>query len=106
LDVALDVFPPLLGDVGECTGAGYDAPMVALGALPTNAMPIKDALDAIPLPTGIGTPIEGALRGVTKFCLDFEAAHPEEDCVAVLVTDGAPMGCAGDTPTLEGIAAS
>ena len=105
LDVALEVFPPLLGEVGECTGAGYDAPTVAMGVLPGNAMLIKDALDGMPIATGIGTPIEGALRGATGFCLAYETAHPDEECVAVLITDGAPLGCAEDESSLTTVVA-
>jgi hypothetical protein len=106
LDVALDVFPPLLGDLGECAGTGYDAPMVAMGTLPGNAAPIKAALDAMPIATGIGTPIEGALRGATNFCLTFEMTHPDEACVAVLITDGAPLGCAQDAAALTSVVAN
>jgi hypothetical protein len=69
-------------------------------------MPIKDALDALPIATGLGTPIEGALRGATNFCLAFEAANADEDCVAVLITDGAPFGCAEDGAALTGIVAA
>ncbi|HET8939840.1 MAG TPA: hypothetical protein VFN67_40650 [Polyangiales bacterium] len=57
---------------------------------------------------GVGTPIEGALRGVTPYCLTFQASHPDQQCVAVLVTDGEPelaFGCNQNYDTLAGIAA-
>ena len=47
----------------------------------------------MPLPTGIGTPIEGALRGATTYCDNFQQATPDEQCIVVLVTDGSPSGC-------------
>jgi hypothetical protein len=104
-DVALDFFPSLFGEVGECDGAGYDAPYVPIGRLPAHAAKINTELDALPLPTGIGTPIEGALNGLKRFCEQFQAAHPDEKCVGVLVTDGSPMGCNQDLGQLANIAA-
>ncbi len=76
---------------GTCDGAGYDQPTVPLAPLPGNAASIVNSL-AAQLPNGF-TPLEGALRGVTNFCVEFNATHPEERCVAVLITDGAPTEC-------------
>lgn len=105
VDIALDYFPPLLGDVGECTGAGYSEPSVALGRLPDHAAAIHASLDAVMMASGWGTPIEGALRGVTEFCKTFQAANPMEKCIAVLVTDGVPeLGCSEDYAVITKIA--
>lgn len=108
VDMALQYFPLLLG---ECTtGLGYNTPEVAIGRLPENAQKITDSLTChIPGMGGIYTPIEGALRGMTDYCIWFKqdkTANPDgEDCVGVLVTDGLPTMCNQDSSTLIGIAA-
>jgi hypothetical protein len=103
LRVGLQYFP----NGGSCdTGAGYDSPAVALGELPDHAGALADSLE-LENPNGSGTPIEGALRGVTEFCKQHQAAQSEEPCVAVLVTDGKPQyaqGCSEDHAELAAIA--
>jgi len=104
IDVALQYFP-ISG--GSCsTGAGYKAPAVGLGRLPDNAGALVSSLDGQDA-NGIGTPIEGALRGVTEYCKSFQQNNANERCVAVLVTDGKPelaSGCSQNTNTLAAIA--
>jgi hypothetical protein len=118
LDVALGMFPL---DNGTCAGVAYDTPLVGMKRLldPAQSQAIANALNShtpgggggflggiFGNPGNSGTPIEGALRGAENFCLQYEAASPTgERCVVVLITDGAPSGCAGDTATLAGIAA-
>jgi hypothetical protein len=105
-DVALDVFPSFFGEPGQCDGVGYDAPFIPMGRLPAHAATITTQLDALTVPTGFGTPIEGALTGLKRFCEQFQQAHPDEKCVGVLVTDGSPQGdCNGDLVQLADIAA-
>lgn len=87
LELSLGYFP----EGGQCDGSGYDVPSVPLGELPQNAPAIESSLDAR-VPAG-GTPLEGALRGATRFCLAFNKEHPEASCVAVLITDGAAAEC-------------
>jgi Mg-chelatase subunit ChlD len=102
--VALNIFSVnLLGNPPGCSlcdGSDCRTPMVPWGELPAVATPIATALNRVPI--GIGTQIEAGLRGVTLGCKDYEAAHPAEDCVAVLITDGAPSGC---DQTATGLAA-
>jgi len=104
LGVALQYFP-ISG--GSCSnGNGYKTPAVAVGTLPAKAQEISNSLDAHN-PEGIGTPIEGALRGVTEYCKTYQAAHPDEQCVSVLVTDGKAelaSGCEENTDKLAAIA--
>lgn len=101
LPVALGYFP----DVGACDGSGYDVPAVPLAALPENGAPLQGSL-AARVPAG-NTPLEGALRGATSYCLAHNAEHPEESCVAVLITDGAADQCdARSAEALAAIAAS
>jgi hypothetical protein len=105
--VGLQYFP--LSSGGSCsTGTGYITPAVKVGTLPAQATDIASSLDAHS-PNGVGTPLEGALRGVTGFCEQYQTDHPDEQCVAVLVTDGKPefaSGCSENSQTLAGIAKS
>jgi len=106
VDLALEYFPPLFGEVGECSGAGYSDPSVPIGRLPGHASAIHTSLDALPTASGFGTPIEGALRGATAFCQTFQANHAPQKCVAVLVTDGKPeLGCSADYAVIAQVAA-
>jgi hypothetical protein len=101
IEMALGYFP----DAGSCDGSGYDVPFVDLGSLPENGAALTSSLDAR-VPDG-GTPLEGALRGATNFCLAFNASNPDASCVAVLITDGAAEECAARGATeLASIAAS
>jgi hypothetical protein len=104
-DVAMDFFPSIFGEAGECNGVGYDAPFVPMGRLPAHAAMINAQLDALPLPTGIGTPIEGALNGLKRFCEQFQSTHADEKCIGVLVTDGTPLFCNEDLAQLADISA-
>jgi Mg-chelatase subunit ChlD len=96
VDVALEFFPaddfdPFLNAV--CDGSGLDVPAVAMGRLPMHAANVTQLLDSRVEPIGFGTPIEAALRGAGRFCTGFEQSSMGEECVGVLVTDGAPLGC-------------
>jgi hypothetical protein len=78
--------------------------MVPMGRLPGHAATFTQGLDGRPNATGLGTPIETALRGAGTFCSRFEQGSMGEECVAVLLTDGAPSGCAQETATLVQLA--
>jgi hypothetical protein len=103
IDLGIQYFP----NGGSCdTGSGYSTPAVALGRLPGHADAIIDSLTGQE-PDGFGTPIEGALRGVTEYCKGFQSSHADEDCVAVLITDGKPeyaSGCEENHDKLAAIA--
>jgi hypothetical protein len=101
LELGLGYFP----DGGVCDGSGYDVPSVSLGVLPEQA-PVLGASLMARQPVG-NTPLEGALRGVTNYCLRYNAEHPDASCVAVLITDGAADECdARSASDLAAIAAS
>ncbi len=105
IDVAIGYFPnpPLFPPIEHCQGVGYAVPQVPMGRLPGHAGNITGNL-ATHMANGIGTPTGGALEGLTQFCTQFQLDNPDEKCVGVLVTDGAPLGeCPGDTPSLTGI---
>jgi hypothetical protein len=106
LGVGIQYFPISGGSCSD--GAGYKTPDVAVATLPNNAKAITTSLGKHSA-SGIGTPIEGALRGVTQYCLQFQASRPDQQCVAVLVTDGEPelaLGCERDYDKLAAIAAA
>jgi hypothetical protein len=100
IDVALQYFPV---SGAECGGSGYSSPAVAMGRLPMHASAIANSLDRNG-PEGLSTPTEGALRGVTSYCTSFQSTHPDEKCVAVLVTDGEPNGCDSNSTNLADVA--
>jgi hypothetical protein len=101
LDIAIQFFAL---PTPACDGTGgYDVPEVPLGPLPQNGAAINNAyLAHFP---STGTPIEPGLRGAVNFCLKFESTNSQEDCVAVLITDGAPSDCLTDANGLAAIAA-
>jgi hypothetical protein len=103
IGVGIQFFP---NSSGSCNGTGYKTPAVAVGLLPGQASKIAQALDAHDPSGNIGTPIEGALRGSTEFCEQYQQDHPEEQCVAVIVTDGKPEydNCEKNQTALAGIA--
>ena len=101
IDVGIQYFP-LLDE--SCDGSVYATPEVLPGRLPMHAAMISNSL-GFHAPFGSGTPIEGALRGATQFCSGFQETNPDEKCVAVLITDGAPSGCNEDFAQLVQIAA-
>ena len=104
IGVGLQFFPLSNGSCSN--GNGYVTPAVPVGQLPAQAKTISASLDAHN-PNGVGTPLEGALRGVTEFCKKYQTDHSDQQCVAVLVTDGKPefaAGCSENSDTLAGIA--
>jgi hypothetical protein len=106
IDVALEFFPADgydIFNVEHCGGTGLDEPAVAMGRLPAHAPNMTQWLDTRAA-TGFGTPIEAALRGAATFCQRFEQTSMGEECVVVLVTDGAPLGCEPDYNLLGQIA--
>lgn len=99
LDVGLQYFPLA---TPACDGTVYDTPAVPVGRLPGNADAISNSLASTQL--GNFTPIEPALKGMTSFCTQFQAQHPDEECVGVLISDGAPTQCALEQNVLISIA--
>ncbi len=104
VNVAIQYFPfPDELVVNRCDGTGYDTPAVPMGELSAHAAQITDNL-ATHAPIGIGTPTEGALRGATEFCHNYQQQNPDVRCVAVLITDGEPNGCDQNHDNLVNIA--
>jgi hypothetical protein len=88
-------------DNASCsTGAPYDTPaMPATGytTLPSNTF---DGVLNSTVPGG-GTPMEAALRGLTKFTA--ANRRPGHVTIGIFVTDGDPQGCNQNLTTLSGI---
>lgn len=99
--VALRFFPRDADNVPACDQNAYKQPVVAYGALPGNAAPIVQALDA-EAPEGFNTPIYPALGGALLKGIEVAENSPGEASAVLLVTDGQPQGpaplCAGVNP--------
>ena len=94
LGVGIQYFPNSKSG-NTCDGTRYKTPDVAPApaVLPASASALITSLgkqSPESLLGASGTPIEGALRGATQYCLTYQAAHTDEQCVAVIVTDGKP----------------
>lgn len=111
-DYLIDVTPEVdtrlafhfMSQEDDCDGTPYETPLVDLTPLPvTEDDPVVRAIDAETFGGGLGTHIEGALRGLAAFT----AAHRTEgrEMIGVLMTDGDPNGCEERISTLRGIIA-
>ena len=87
----------------DCNGVPYATPLVDLTPLPVTAdHPIIQAISDEDFGGGLGTRIEGALRGIASYT----ASHvtPGRNMIGVLMTDGDPTNdCVDEIPTLSGI---
>ena len=86
----------------DCDGSPYRTPLVPLTSLPVSAdHQIIQEISDEDFGGGLGTHIEGALRGIAAYT----AANvtPGREMIGVLVTDGDPQGCEDEIPTLARI---
>ncbi|HEY3494240.1 MAG TPA: vWA domain-containing protein [Polyangiaceae bacterium] len=86
----------------DCNGAPYETPLVPLTRLPlpSEHQLIRELSDET-FEGGLGTHIEGALRGLTAFT---ESARTNgREMIGVLMTDGDPNGCEDDMSSLSSI---
>lgn len=90
--LGLTIFPPDNGD--QCLPSSY-APIVPIASLPGNAVHIKEALLA--RGTTGSTPMSGGLQGGIDAMKSYLAQNTNEEGVMILVTDGDPGACTGDT---------
>ncbi len=102
LDVGLGFFPPL-GGVGACDGSDCGKPAVDIGPIQSTGPQMINAFNQ-GTPGALNlTPTECGLRGMINECLTYMQSHPGEQCVALLVTDGNPTLCDGNTANLVNI---
>ena len=79
-------------DDGSCCYGGLDeVPEVGLGELPEHRSALQAALNA-QVPLGTKTPIQPALRGLSRWTA--ANRRPLRTMISVWGTDGAPLGCA------------
>jgi hypothetical protein len=76
----------------DCDGSPYTTPLVDFTSLPvTSTHPLIQTISDETFAGGLGTHIEGALRGLASFTSARET--PGREMIGVLVTDGDPRGC-------------
>jgi hypothetical protein len=94
-------FFPIADTPPSCDQNVFKTPTVQFAALPGNAQPILDAMDA-EMPQGFGSPIYPALGGAILAGIDVASNNPGETAAVLLVTDGVPEGpgatCSGVDP--------
>jgi hypothetical protein len=87
--------------VPSCDQKLYKAPLVGFAALPGNAQPMLDAMDAQTVAGG-STPIYPALGGGILAGIEVASNNPGDSAAVLLVTDGKPLGpgtlCGGADP--------
>jgi hypothetical protein len=104
-------------NVITCDPVACTPPLVPLGALigaPAPADKQEAALVSVvsgSIPDGdentsLGTPMSAALDGAERWATAYQAAHPTEKVVVILVSDGEPHGCDKNYATLNNLAAT
>ena len=89
----------------DCDGTPYETPLVGLTHLPVPAdHQLIKAISDETFAGGLGTHIEGALRGIAAFTA--AAKQPGREMIGVLMTDGDPNGCEEDVSALSDIIAN
>lgn len=107
LRVALAYFP---SDADDCDPVSYSTPVVGLGELtgdpaPTDAQE-KKLVDSLSTTGTTGlTPMFPAFAGTLGYCTSVAKKNPKEKVIAVLLTDGSPVGCDSKTNNVNTIAA-
>lgn len=99
IEIALQYFSL---DTPLCDGSLYDTPAVPMVSLPDNADAIKSSLANTSLK--LFTPMEPALIGMTAFCGQFQINNPDQKCIGLFISDGAPTMCSLSSSVLIGIA--
>jgi hypothetical protein len=108
IPVGLQYFglPTTMGGFGfndSCTVSDYAKPEVAIAPLSMNAKPIIDSMAAHAPQTT--TPTLPAVQGGIQFATSYATAHPENNVVLVLATDGEPSGCNSTVDSVTAAAA-
>jgi hypothetical protein len=104
MGVALQYFPHGPDDDVKCMPATYASPDVAMRALPDNAQPIADSIDAhyftkaecCDTPEHDGTPTRPAMEGVVAYLRGWVKDHKGHTGVVLLATDGEPSPVCDD----------
>ncbi len=97
---AIQYFP--LDSGGACDGTGYSSaasPSSGFTSLPSSGF--TASLNA--QTASGGTPMEGAIRGITGFTSKASNQRVGRKLIGVLITDGDPNGCNTSIPALAGL---
>jgi hypothetical protein len=86
----------------DCDGTPYETPLIDLTPLPvTPSHMIIQEISNEDFSGGLGTHIEGALRGIASYTAANQT--PGREMIGVLMTDGDPNGCEEDIGNLATI---
>jgi hypothetical protein len=104
MGVALQYFPSGHDDEVKCMPATYASPDVSMRALPDNAQPIAESIDAhyftkeecCDNPEHDGTPTRPAMEGVVEYLRTWVKDHKGHTGVILLATDGEPSPVCDD----------
>jgi len=82
----------------SCSVTACKSPLVPVGLLTAQPAPADTQeqllLNALNSKSATGmTPMYAALGGATQWAIEYKTAHPQEEAMVVLVTDGDPNGC-------------
>jgi hypothetical protein len=96
-------------DRNDCNGGPYGSPLIDMTPLPVNAdHALIHAISDETFQGGLGTHIEGAIRGISSYTLahDRDVAAPAgRTTIGILMTDGDPNGCEEDVSRLANLVA-
>jgi Mg-chelatase subunit ChlD len=111
LEVALRFFPEGQCDGNSCNVNACATPNVDVGMLTADPAPTDTHESILTLainamsPNG-NTPMSAALEGALQWGANYLVSNPDHKVVAILVTDGEPVGCEESTQAIANIAAS
>jgi hypothetical protein len=81
----------------DCNGGPYATPLIDMTQLPVAANdPLVQAISNENFAGGIGTHIEGAIRGISSYTINHDrtvGAPAGRTTIGILMTDGDPNGC-------------
>jgi hypothetical protein len=81
----------------DCDGVPYATPLIDMTPLPVGANhPLVQAISNETFAGGLGTHIEGAIRGLSQYTIQHDrtvGAPAGRTTIGVLMTDGDPNGC-------------
>jgi hypothetical protein len=112
-DYLIDVSPAVdtrlafhfMSQEDDCDGGPYTTPLIDLTTLPVaEGHALIQTISDETFEGGLGTHIEGALRGLAQYTVANES--PDREMVGVLMTDGDPSGCEEDIGQLRDVIAS
>jgi hypothetical protein len=94
----------VMSQTEDCNGDDYVDALIAQTSLPVAPnSALVQSVDAVTFSGGLGTRIEGALKGIARYTANNQT--PGREMIGVLITDGDATDCETDNSTLAGIIA-